>query len=251
MPVHDWSRIFAGGFHDFHQAWIAELRRALNRGILPAGYYAAAEQIAGGPEPDVLTLEAKDWDSSAPANSGGTSLAVADHPPRVRYSIEADPEVIYANRADRIVIRHASDHHVVAVIEIVSKGNKHSRQTVDDFLDKLWMLFSSEVHLLVIDLFGPTVSDPHGLPAAFWERRIDQPDGRVPFVTDSEPFSLSAWRAGHAPTCYIELAGSGSTLPDMPLFLTQQQYVNVPLEATYQEAWRDVPAPWKEIVAGS
>ena len=35
MPVQDWSRIFDRAFHDFHLAWIAELRNALNSGVLP------------------------------------------------------------------------------------------------------------------------------------------------------------------------------------------------------------------------
>jgi hypothetical protein len=57
MPVHDWNRVTAGTFHDFHLAWIAELRRALNGGLLPRGYYALAEQVAGEIIPDVLTLQ--------------------------------------------------------------------------------------------------------------------------------------------------------------------------------------------------
>jgi hypothetical protein len=35
MPVHAWTRVTAGTFHDFHNAWIAELRNALNGGVLP------------------------------------------------------------------------------------------------------------------------------------------------------------------------------------------------------------------------
>lgn len=45
MPIHDWSRIDAGLFHDFYQTWTIELRNALNGGVLPAGYFALAEQI--------------------------------------------------------------------------------------------------------------------------------------------------------------------------------------------------------------
>jgi hypothetical protein len=44
MPVHDWPRVEAGIFHDFHVAWIGELRKSLNSGLLPEGYYALAEQ---------------------------------------------------------------------------------------------------------------------------------------------------------------------------------------------------------------
>src|SRR5437879_6025883 len=56
MPIHDWTRVTAGTWHDFHLAWIAEIRTALNSGILPADYYAQAEQVAGPLGPDVLTL---------------------------------------------------------------------------------------------------------------------------------------------------------------------------------------------------
>lgn len=47
MPVHDWSRVSAGVFHDFHNTWIVELKNALNGGVLPAAYYAMSEQRAG------------------------------------------------------------------------------------------------------------------------------------------------------------------------------------------------------------
>ncbi len=54
MPVHDWTRVDPGIVHDFHHDWITEIKRALNRGILPSGYYALAEQHAAGFGPDVL-----------------------------------------------------------------------------------------------------------------------------------------------------------------------------------------------------
>src|ERR1700739_539434 len=49
MPVHDWTRVGAGIFHDFHHAWIEEIKRALNAGLLPDDYYALAEQFVGAP----------------------------------------------------------------------------------------------------------------------------------------------------------------------------------------------------------
>lgn len=68
MPVHDWTRVEAGIFHDFHHAWIEDIKRALNSGILPDEYYALAEQFAGGFGPDVLTLEGPPGNSSEDAN---------------------------------------------------------------------------------------------------------------------------------------------------------------------------------------
>jgi hypothetical protein len=42
----------------------------------------------------------------------------------------------------------------------------------------------------------------------------------------------------------------GDVLPDMPLFLQPDWYVNVPLESTYQAAYRGVPAYWRGILEG-
>ncbi len=35
----------------------------------------------------------------------------------------------------------------------------------------------------------------------------------------------------------------GDPLPDMPVFLAAEQYVLCPLEAAYQTAWEQFPAP--------
>lgn len=57
MPIHDWTRVGAGTFQDFHHSWIAELRACLNEGMWPAGNYAQAKRIIGPLGPDVLVLE--------------------------------------------------------------------------------------------------------------------------------------------------------------------------------------------------
>ena len=48
MPVHDWTRTYAGAFHHLHVTWLVEISRALNQGLLPPGYYALGEQVIGG-----------------------------------------------------------------------------------------------------------------------------------------------------------------------------------------------------------
>jgi len=47
MPVHDWSRVYAGLFHDFHKSWSIYLKNAMNAGLLLAGLTALVEQKAG------------------------------------------------------------------------------------------------------------------------------------------------------------------------------------------------------------
>jgi hypothetical protein len=83
MPVHDWTRVTAGIFHDFHHTWITEVKRALNSGLLPPDHYALAEQIAGGLGPDVLTLQGPTLNGSSKNAdvSGGRCIALAAAPP--------------------------------------------------------------------------------------------------------------------------------------------------------------------------
>jgi hypothetical protein len=58
MPVHDWSRVGANVFHDFHLTWIVEIRNELNGGVLRPDHYAMSAQIVGDLDADMLTLQA-------------------------------------------------------------------------------------------------------------------------------------------------------------------------------------------------
>ena len=59
MPIHDWTRVRANRFHDFHQTWTVAICNNLNAGRLPPGYFAMVEQKAGSPEADDITLETR------------------------------------------------------------------------------------------------------------------------------------------------------------------------------------------------
>ena len=95
------------------------LAAALNGGVLPPEYMALAEQVTGRPIPDVVALHAR------PRREDPGGVAVAAVPPTARV-IARFEKINYAKRADRVVIRHGRGK-VVAIIEIVSPGNKDSR----------------------------------------------------------------------------------------------------------------------------
>ncbi len=59
MPIHDWTRVPAGLFHDCRQTWTIHIRTALNGGILPKGMSALVEQRTGSVEADVLAIESQ------------------------------------------------------------------------------------------------------------------------------------------------------------------------------------------------
>jgi hypothetical protein len=60
--------------------------------------------------------------------------------------------------------------------------------------------------------------------------------------------TLAAYSAGRVKTAYVEPVAVGDVLPDMPLFLDPESYVSLPLEATYQAAWRGVPRRWRPVL---
>ena len=218
-----------------------------NGGLLPTDFYALAEQVAAGPIPDVDTLvriaDAVEPSSTESSNGGG--VAVSEHPPRVKYSHEAERDV-YAVRASRVVVFHSSGDRIVGYIEIVSPGNKHSELTIDRFTDKLADALRRGCHVMVIDLHPPTRRDPRGIHAQFWQKCFG--DESAPGVTDEQPFGLASYRCDLVPRAYFERASLGDQLIDMPAFLTPDLYVNVPLESTYLDAWRGVPARWKRVI---
>lgn len=45
MPIHNWSRMPAGLFHDFLQSWTVRIKIALNDGLLPNGYSALVAHL--------------------------------------------------------------------------------------------------------------------------------------------------------------------------------------------------------------
>ncbi|MFL5343128.1 MAG: DUF4058 family protein [Gemmataceae bacterium] len=100
--------------------------------------------------PDVLTLKLSGTAGPSPDNG---NVAVVTAPPRVRLVRRTDVEA-YAGKANRITIRHRHGD-AVAVIEIVSPGNKSSRSEFRAFVEKSADLIRQGIHLLVIDLFPP------------------------------------------------------------------------------------------------
>lgn len=244
MPVHDWTRVDAGIFHAFHHRWISAISDALNQGILPPDYYALPEQHAAGFGPDVLTLQGsrgQESEEEAPADGGGTKLAIAR--PKLEPTAETDME-FYRRKQNVLVVRHVSGDRVVAMIEIVSPGNKSTRHAFRSLLEKAAQLLENRVHLLLIDLFPPGRRDPRGLHAAVWE----EISGEESAPPADKPLAVVAYESALSVRAYVRHLAVGELLPEMPLFLQSDACVMVPLESTYEVAFAAQPARWRRVL---
>ncbi|OWK38356.1 DUF4058 family protein [Fimbriiglobus ruber] len=217
MPVHDWTRVPREIFHAFHHTWISELSRVLNNGLLPSDLYALLEPVAASFSPDVLTLQSQY--SSTRSEPGDGCLSV-------------------------IAIRHVSGDRIVALVEIISPGNKSGEYQIESFVRKACDFLEQGVHLLILDLFPPGPRDPDGIHALIWRELHPEPFHLPP----ETPLTLVSYECELAVQAYIEPVAVGDTLPDMPLFLVPAGYVMVPLEQTYQAAFAVQPLRWRTVL---
>ena len=240
MPMHDWTRVKAGTYHNFHVLWMSSITNQLNAGLLPPDFFAMAEQIIGRPETDVVTLQTNAGLRPSPGRNGG--VAVVSVKPRTRFVFPLDAER-YALKANRIVIRHELGE-VVAVIEIVSPGNKDRRRSLQTFVAKAIDLIQQQVNLLIVDPFPPGKLDPQGIHGAI----VDEFTGQSFELPPDKPLTLASYQVEPSMTAYVETIAVAERLPDMPLFLFGDHYIYVPLEETYQTTWNVLPGAIQNLL---
>jgi hypothetical protein len=246
MPVHDWSLVPAAIFHHFHHEWNSTIAQSLNAGLLPSTYYALVEQIASALDPNIQSLAIG---LPAPrAFADGRIAATVDEEecdvpdfvkvPTIQDALADD---FAFTKRNRVVIRQIDGHRVGAMVDIVLHRDKSHQRALDCFLLDTYNLFDTGVPMLILDLIPPGPLDPNGTPGIISDKIFNEP-----FCLPAEqPLTLASYMAGSRRTI-IEVVAIGESLPEMPLFLSSERYVNVPLEATYLAAWSAVPRRWQE-----
>lgn len=235
MPIHDWTRVPAGLYHHFHQSWTIRIADALNADLLPPGLSALVEQRSGPREGDVLTIEGL-------SRSDQPAAAAVKQQPSARF-VRRTETSHFADRANRIVVKHHLGR-IVAVIEVVSPGNKESRRELRKFVDKSVDFLTAGVHLLIVDPFPPTSRDPHGIHKAIWDEFVEEefafPEGKDRII--------ASYEAGLEKMALIEPIAVGDALPSIALFLGRDFHVETPLETTYMAAWEVSPRELRRAV---
>jgi hypothetical protein len=234
MPLHDWSTPPANVFHNLHQAWLVFLARALNGSLLPEGYLARTEEYIGPFEADVLTVE-----------TGGPSAApsrpAADEPqPTVTI---AAPRT-RARRQRRIAVFSERDERRVAVLEIVSPGNKDSQRRASSFRAKILECVEAGLHVVVADVLPATGSVRSFAVEVAAEFGSATPLDDSPRYVTSFESCIDPWEV----RVYHHPVQVGRVLPDAPLFLAAGVHVMVGLESTYCEAFGGLPRRDRELL---
>src|SRR5215510_4852024 len=103
---------------------------------------------------------------------GSSGLLVAA--PKARFKSEY-PHEFHRRKKSTITVRHVSGDHIVAVLEIISPGNKTGKNPFKALIDKACELLEHKIHLLFVDVFPPTKRDPNGIHASIWDAITEEP----------------------------------------------------------------------------
>ena len=246
VPLHDWTRVSAGRWHDMHLAWTAALRTELNSGLLPDPFFALAEPAGR-------------WERGRrrAAIRPDVSVEAAVEPPAgcVRFCEAADrfgrTEVLASQfMPRRVTVRHPDGDRVVAVVEFASPGNRDSVPKVIDFTEKFAAALEAGVHGVLIDPFPGTGPAPDGLHGAVTARF-----GATHRLDPDRPLTFAGYRAisgpGVSPTAFVQSCAVGEPPPTVPLFLDPAWCVPVDLAPSYAAAFRGCPKPVRDRLSAA
>ena len=244
MPLHDWTRVTPNDFHGFHVLWISALSNTLNQGLLPPGYYALPEHVVPPYAPDVLTLATGErdalpqWPEGGDGGGGGVAVATETE---VEVTLTAGPRKREKPPERHITVRHAEGRRLVAVIELVSPGNKAKAAAIRGLVEKSAALLANGIHLSIIDVFPNPPRLPRGFGGAIWRSIRGAEAEYAPKF--SRTHAAFAARDGGGCVAQFQSSEVGSPLPRLPLYLTERGCILLPLEETYQAAWAGYPKP--------
>ena len=219
-----------------HGGWPMMIVRQLFD-ILPKGFEAAPTVKLGASfEIDVAAFEHNGSEGvalSSDSGGGGVATAVAPSP---TLTLEAD-----ISEFDEYEVRIYDaefDRHLVAAIELVSPRNKDRPQSRRAFVAKVEALLRQDVCVSIVDLVTnrqanlyaellesierhDPVLDPD--PSAIYSVTIRSRNGK------RKPALVDVWY--HPMTV-------GAALPTLPIWLSPDRHVLLPLEAGYEETCR-------------
>jgi hypothetical protein len=246
MPMHDWTKVEAWVYHDFHTIYLVMLRHELNA-KLPAGYYAVAEQNLRTLGPDILALQTA---LPVPLEQPQPNIYTHDALETAGILVADRAKKIPGFRQKRLTIRHSSNNRVVAILELVSRGNKESKSGIQQFTRKICHALEEGIHAVIIDPFPPSRLDPNGIHAIIWSRLTARPSATKNLTCCAISYE-SLMGEDETYRSYIATFRPGDPLPDIPLFLNPGQAIILSLEAAYVKAYEEVLPQHREILERS
>jgi len=153
---------------------------------------------------------------------------------------------IAAKARRTLTVRHTSGPRIIALIEILSPGNKTGSEALAEFVRKVVEALRSRIHVVVVDLLPPGRHDPQGIHAEI----VEALSAETYQLPEAGRLTFAAYAAGAPPVAYLEHPAVGEEVPALPLFLASERYVHLALGPSYAAAYRGMPAFWRDVLEG-
>ena len=235
MPLRDHFRSPVNDTHSWdevHGQWPGEMVRDLTT-ILPAGFRAAPKVHLGSAfDVDVGSYDLDSRDPDALPDSGEATQAALS--PTLTVEAELSDQDEYEVR----VYDTERGRHLVAAIEIVSPSNKDRPTTREVFVGKVASLLQQGVCVSLVDLVSVRQANLYAELLAMLGRSdpalapTPPPLYAVTLRTRKPPKRRALLDAWFYPMTV------GQPLPTLPIWLTPDLRVMLPLEPSYQETCR-------------
>ncbi len=225
----------------FHAFWPSEIVRQL-RPLLPVGVRAEPGVHAGRQaEDDVLGFVTENWGAGAfdDLTTGGGTATMVETEPTLVIETEIDDadafevKVYDTNRARRLV----------AVIELISPGNKDRPDNRQTFVTKCAAYLQAGVSVCMVDLVTTRQFNLYAELLRFLGQPVPEVAGRPdelyavelrPELRRKKRLRMQAW--AHA-------LRIGQPLPTLPLWLGDDQAILLDLEIGYEESCQTLELP--------
>ena len=240
MPLHDHFRPPVNDTHSWdevHGGWPMEIVRTLVT-ILPAGYRAAPKVHLGSPyEVDIATYDLDSRLSGTATDGGGAATLtakVATLSPTLTIEVDLADDDEYEVR----VYDTEYGRTLVAAIEIVSPSNKDRPRSRTMFACKVAALLQQGVCVTLVDLVSVR-------SANLYAELLDLLVGTDPNLAPTPPAMYAVTLRARKPPKRRALLDAwfypmavGQSLPTLPIWLTPESHVMLPLETSYAETCR-------------
>jgi len=237
MPLRDHFRSPVNDKHRWdavHGQWPGEIVRTLFD-LLPPGFQAEPKVYHGAPfEVDVAMIEDDDRPPSTADAGGGTATLTTSET-----VLTLDADLSEFDEYEVRVYDERRERTLVAAIELVSPANKDRPEAREQFLGKAAALLRQDVCVVVVDI----VTVPQANLYAQLLARIGQSDPRL--SDPPQPSSAATLRSRRPPKkrravldAWFFPMAVGEPLPAVPLWLSPDLRITLPLEPSYQEVCR-------------
>lgn len=221
----------------FHHAWATVIAQHLNQTVLPSDYFAEPE-ISLGPELeiDVATLELL-----RPEGAGTETATAVWSPPRPKITAKID-----LARLDSYEIRVYQDvggAELRAAIGLISPANKDRAGSRRTFAAKCAGYLRHGIAVVIVDIVTARAANLHAELFDTLGVKSRQRLWRSPTGLYAVAYRAVTVRKSPRVEAWPERLAVGAVLPVMPLWLTPELCVPVPLEESYEVTRRSLRIP--------